>query len=225
MMKNITKINYLKHLLKSEKYSLEHQEYRKQRAFITFNSLIKKFTGKSFGAHQKLIDLGAANGTFVKIARKHGLVAQGLDVSDGINFETDLLPFQNETVDYFTAISLIEHIQCPGNILREIFRVLRSNGALIIVTPNWKYAYKEFYDDPTHLRAYSAKSLFFLLKSIGFSKVITVPWLVCKPNWMWTMPFAFQFARLLPFRGSKNTLIPEILKGKSKSILALAIKT
>jgi 2-polyprenyl-3-methyl-5-hydroxy-6-metoxy-1,4-benzoquinol methylase len=223
-MKQNDKENYLEHLLKTEKYSPKNQEYLKQRVFITFNLLIKKFSGAGFREKKQLIDLGAADGTFVKIAQKYGLIAKGLDVSDGINFETDLLPFPNETIDYFTAISLIEHIQSPVHILREVFRALRSNGALIIVTPNWKYTYKEFYDDPTHLRAYTAKSLFFLLKSIGFSRVFIVPWLVCKPHWMWTMPFAFQIARLLPFRSSKTPLIPGFFKGKSKSILALAIK-
>ena len=56
-------------------------------------------------------------------------------------------------------LSVIEHIQNPTNILKEILRVLKIGGILIIITPNFKYLHKNFYDDPTHIRPYTEKSL------------------------------------------------------------------
>ena len=85
--------------------------------------------------------------------------------------------------------------------MQECKRTLKDNGILIIVTPDWSLNVKNFYDDPTHIRPYTKKSLSFLLKSHGFKNVQVVPWLVCKPKWMWKIPFSFLLARLIPFRG------------------------
>jgi hypothetical protein len=43
---------------------------------------------------------------------------------------------------------------------------------------------------------------------------------------MWDLPRAFAFARyIIPFRGDAPAFIPEFLKGKSGTILAMAIST
>ena len=67
----------------------------------------------------------------------------------------------------------------------------------------------------------------FLLKIHGFSDIKIVPWLVCKPKWMWKIPFSFLLARLIPFGGakeSKNNFIPGFLRGKSKTLLVVCRK-
>ena len=103
-------------------------------------------------------------------------------------------------------------------------RVLKKDGLFILVTPNWKFDMKGFYDDPTHVKPYTTKSINFLLESFKFRNIKIVPWLVCKPSWMWKIPFSFELARIIPFRGSRNKLIPNFLKGKSKSILIICQK-
>ena len=55
--------------------------------------------------------------------------------------------------------SVIEHIYNPNNFLNEIKRILKKNGNLIIVTPNFRFSFKEFYDDPTHVKPYTEESL------------------------------------------------------------------
>jgi hypothetical protein len=109
-------------------------------------------------------------------------------------------------------------------LLSETLRVLKPGGAMIMVTPNWRYSYREFFDDPTHVHPYTERSMRFTLASAGFERSLVVPWIVCKPAWMWTMPMAFQVARAIPFRWSPTTLLPRVLTGKSKSILALGVK-
>ena len=93
-----------------------------------------------------------------------------------------------------------------------------------MVTPNWKYSYKDFYDDPTHKRPYTKKSLEFLLKSFNFEEIQIVPWLVCKPSWMWNIPLSFFISRNLPFKFSNNKFIPGFLKGKTKTLLVICKK-
>ncbi len=216
---------YLNALLRSDKYAPERQIQLKERVFVTFDSLLRHHGRSGLSAGKVLLDLGSADGALVTVARRHGLDAAGLDITDNIDFETDRLPFEDESFDVVTAMSLIEHLRSPDMMLRETLRILKPGGAMILVTPNWRFSYKFFYDDPTHVHPYSDRSMAFLLKGAGFKTVSVVPWLVCKPAWMWTMPYAFQVARFLPFRWSPSPLVPDFLKGRSKALLALAIKS
>ncbi|GGE40318.1 hypothetical protein GCM10007276_17050 [Agaricicola taiwanensis] len=215
---------YLNALLKSEKYDAARQIMLKERVFVTFDALRRHAGLAGLNAGQSLLDLGTADGALVKVAQSRGLYAVGLDVTDGINFETDRLPHDDDTFDTVTGVSLIEHLRSPNVMLNEIMRVLKPGGAAIFVTPNWRFSYRIFFNDPTHVHPYTDASMRFLLTGAGFDRVTVVPWLVCKPAWMWTIPLAFELARVIPFRWSQNPMIPEFLKGQSKSILAMAVK-
>ena len=61
------------------------------------------------------------------------------------------------------------------NFLTESFRVLKKDGFLILVTPDWEYNFKNFYNDPTHIRPYTQKSLKFFTKSFGYDQIKIVP--------------------------------------------------
>ncbi len=216
--------NYLSTLLKSEKYRPAMQAVLKERVFVTFDNLLAHCGRPRMASGQTLLDLGAADGALVEVARSKGLQATGLDVTDGLDFESDALPVRDNSVDVVTAVSLIEHLYAPRMMLAEALRVLKPGGAIILVTPNWRYSYLDFFDDPTHVHPFTAPSLAFTLKSAGFENGVVVPWIVCKPAWMWTMPMAFTVARCIPFRWSPRTRLPSVLTGKSRSLLALGVK-
>lgn len=89
------------------------------------------------------------------------------------------LPFSEDSFDFINWIEVIEHIPYhkADFYLREIKRVLKPNGILILTTPNypWKRLYdfkdaifhkkiKRFKDDSTHLCKYSLNKLKSLLK-------------------------------------------------------------
>ena len=214
---------YFISLKKQDEYEKKNQLFLKNRVFITFKNLIKTFFNKNIEKDQLLLDLGSADGTFVEVVKNNGLKSKGLDINE-INFENDKVNFQNESCDIITLNSVIEHINNPNNLLNEVKRLLKKNGFFIIVTPDWSLTYKTFFDDPTHVRPYTEKSLHSLLDSYGFKNIKIVPWLVCKPLWMWKVPFSFLLARLLPFKGGGSWFIPEFLKGKSKTLLAICTK-
>ncbi|MEM7746913.1 MAG: class I SAM-dependent methyltransferase [Pseudomonadota bacterium] len=216
--------NYLSTLLATDKYDRQNQIVLKDRVYRTFDALLQHTGRRALQPGQHLLDLGSADGSLVEVAANNGLIARGLDVTDNINFETDALPIESGTIDIVTAVSLVEHLHSPALMFSETLRVLKPGGAFILVTPNWRFSYREFFDDPTHVQPYTDRSIDFALNSAGFDHVLAVPWLVCKPSWMWTMPFAFQVARAIPFRWSPNTWVPRVLTGKSKTILAIGIK-
>ncbi len=215
--------NYFEGLKKTEKYSPEKQIYLKRRVLNTINNLIKAFFNDGLRKNQFLLDLGSSDGSLVKVAEEFGLKVKGLDVNE-INLETDKINLQNESCDVVTAISLIEHLNNPENLLTEVKRVLKKNAYLIIVTPNWTSNMKTFYDDPTHVHPYTINSLRFLLEYNGFRKIEVLPWLVNKPQWMWKFPFKFLLAKIIPFRGDAHNSIPKFLKGRSNTLLSICIK-
>jgi len=210
-------------LVGERKYASDRQIFLKTRVFETFDTLLRHRGHSGLKAGTRLLDVGSADGALVEIARRNAVQAAGLDVVDGIDFEKDPFPVADASLDVVTAVSVIEHLHSATNLLLEAKRCLVPGGAIIIVTPNWRYSARNFFDDPTHVKPYSPPGLHRHLVQHGFESVYVVPWLVKKPTWMWDLPKAFAVSRwLLPFRGDAPHYIPEFLRGRSGSLLAIA---
>ena len=197
----------------------------KRRVFDTFHNMLLHRGLEGLISGKKLVDLGAADLSFVKVCKEKGLDSIGLDISDNVNFESDSFPIESSSIDIVTATSVIEHLYSPANFMSEIWRILKPGSVVILVCPNWRYSFKSYFNDPTHVHPYTEVSLSRLFKSFNFENEYIVPWLVKKPAWMWDVPKAFFIAKwFIPFRGSSYRWIPEFLKGSSSSILAMALK-
>ena len=96
----------------------------------------------------------------------------------------------------------------------------------MICTPNFKYCYKTFYDDPTHVSPFTEISLRKFLKNYGMKKINIGPMVVDKSEIFWKIKFNFFLTSILPFtnhsfNGSK--LIPNFLRGKSTSLISVSV--
>ena len=112
-----------------------------------------------------------------KFFKKIGINSNGYDVNDGINFENDKFPNIDNSVSHVgEANSVIEHIYNPNNFLNEIKKILKKNGNLIIVTPNFRFSFKEFYDDPTRSKPYTESLK--ILEMYEFENIKILPWLL-----------------------------------------------
>ena len=47
-----------------------------------------------------------------------------------------ILPFENETFDIVTMLAVLEHLSYPEEILKEINRILKQDGRLILTVPS-----------------------------------------------------------------------------------------
>jgi len=199
-----------------------------ERVLITYNRLLNFLNCSQITTGKKILDLGSGDGSFVNVCKENNIDAFALDAySQKINFENDKLPYDDEYFDFVTLTSLIEHIVNPKILLQEINRVLKKNGFVIVTTPNFKYSYKIFYDDPTHVRPYTKISIERLLDFYDFEIVKTVPFMVNKSTIFWKIPFSFQIASMLPFKNHdlKNLFfIPNFLRGKSTAMTSVAKK-
>lgn len=113
--------------------------------------------GASKGTHEKVLELlgdingenvldcGAGKGSFTEqLVNKDGKVyACDIDPSrfrlkipfKKANFNNNI-PFKNSFFDKIVSIEVIEHLENPAIFIKELSRVIKKNGQLIITTPN-----------------------------------------------------------------------------------------
>ena len=95
-----------------------------------------------------------------------------------------MIPIKDNSVDFVTMNAVIEHISDPSNALSESHRILKTGGLLFIRTPNWSMDFKNFYNDPTHVKPYAPETLKNVLELFGFEVLFIKPGLV-KKSWFW----------------------------------------
>jgi SAM-dependent methyltransferase len=94
----------------------------------------------------RALDLGAGQGAISQALRDRGFEVTATDVNtsqfraSGVTcLKTDLnrpLPFSEGSFDLVMAVEILEHLESPRGLLREIFRVLRPGGLAVVTTPN-----------------------------------------------------------------------------------------
>jgi ubiquinone/menaquinone biosynthesis C-methylase UbiE len=94
-----------------------------------------------------LLDVGCWDGSFSQYSDEIEYV--GVDINlkalkkakrkkiEVIWASSDFLPFKSESFDMCSMIEVIEHLYLPGKAVEEIHRILKSNGKLILGTPNF----------------------------------------------------------------------------------------
>ncbi|MBI4088150.1 class I SAM-dependent methyltransferase [Candidatus Kaiserbacteria bacterium] len=196
------------------------KKFLNTRVFTTVDRFLRLKANCSLSG--RLLDLGSGDGEFVAYCNEKGLTAKGIDIADGVDFETDALPFPDHSYDVITMFSVIEHLKDPANVLTEIKRVLTTDGLLVVITPNVYTTKFHFWDDPTHARPYSPLSLASLMRMFRLKKIALGLWTVGKPSLLWALPEKLQFfvGAHLPFTGL-NRYAPGFLKGRSTTMLAI----
>ena len=98
----------------------------------------------------KILDLGAGAGIVPQMAFR-GLVKRvvGLDpdprvasnpyLDDAVASYAEVLPFQGETFDVIVSDNVFEHLSDPVTVLKEVKRVLKPGGYILLKTPNRKH--------------------------------------------------------------------------------------
>lgn len=131
--------------------------------------LLEKARRRFPGRDIEGVDLDPLN---VSICREHGLPAR-----EG---GCDALPFPDGSFDACLFVEVIEHLPAPEAALREIGRVLRPGGRLLLVFPNDRTfllarlalgMWREAFYDSGHLRQWTPRAVRGALEAAGFEVV------------------------------------------------------
>jgi 2-polyprenyl-3-methyl-5-hydroxy-6-metoxy-1,4-benzoquinol methylase len=123
-------------------YTLEgsdHESILRKKA----KEISRQFEATSSG--KKLLDIGAGTGIFLNAAREEGFDIYGTEFADlpiriasekyGIVLAKKTLEEDLSTYDVVTALSVLEHVERPYDLVKEAARILRPGGILAIYVP------------------------------------------------------------------------------------------
>lgn len=117
---------------------------RAAQLFGTLAALV----GAEPGAAVSLLDIGCSSGALLRSALHHGFVAEGVEPaaqaaefarSGGLNVFHGFLQdarYPSSSFDAVTLMEVIEHLPDPNALLKEVWRVLKPNGVLVVGTGN-----------------------------------------------------------------------------------------
>lgn len=118
-----------------------------------------------------VLDIGSGKGNHLVGFSRHGMMAVGVDKQDECvnvlegfeikqcNLEEEALPWANDSFDYVYSKSVLEHVFNTTNFIKESLRVLKPGGMAVLMTPDWRSQRDFFWDDYTHVKAFTRKGL------------------------------------------------------------------
>ena len=153
------------------------------RRDVLWQSLWRYYFSNLISPNDCVMDLGCGYGSFINAVTARRRIA--VDVwpefprflSPGIEAVvrpvTELDFLVDRTVDFAFASNLFEHLTQVE--FREVLEGLRnkltSRGTLTILQPNYRYAYREYFDDYTHSTVYSHVSICDFLASNDYEVI------------------------------------------------------
>lgn len=148
---------------------------------------IVRFLDDHIVGRKTILDLGAGYCDFINQVKAPRRVA--IDISEESDHYCDpevefvrasvldLSVLADDSVDLVHASNLLEHFDDDdlGVIISEIHRVLAPGGRLILLQPNYRLAYRHYFDDYTHKKVWTHVSLRDFLTAHHFRAVKDYP--------------------------------------------------
>lgn len=104
------------------------------------------------------------------------------------DWKIPVIPLQENTVDYILSTPFIEHLPSyldAMSFLIEAKRVLKSEGRILIIVPNYLNLKAIFYEDYKHNWITTKKRITDMLKDLGFEVTdlrYTIGWITMRQN-------------------------------------------
>lgn len=206
--------------LEDHEYSSEAEGRTKN--FKTIFKRMNRLQKKIAHPDKILLDIGAASGIFLNLAKQEGYGIEGIEPSDFLVKEAkELYGIQlfNGTVEDYktgkkfpvvTLLDILEHLVEPDNFMSKVDELVDENGLLVIVTPDinslackvtgkrwWHYRI-------AHINFFNRKALAYLLRKHNYD-------IILKKKYVWNFTLFYLATRVFPFLKEKKAL-QKILK-------------
>jgi SAM-dependent methyltransferase len=129
----------------------------------------------------RILDVGCGTGANLKMLAEYG-AAEGVDISQqAVDFcherglesvklgAAEDLPYEDDSFEIVTALDVIEHLDDDVAGLREMRRVLRPDGRLLLFVPAFMFLWGVQDDVSNHRRRYTLPSLLSAVEAAGFA--------------------------------------------------------
>lgn len=162
----------------------------RRRRLRDYHILAMKFLRRvGFNSIPKLLDVGCAEGSFIKAMEEIGLSVYGCDIAEEpIKFAKqeyqlknvecappDNLPGEWKNFDIITCFEVLEHVEQPLQFLKSLYSLLKFGGFLLLSVPHYdvlsnkrKKGGAEWDTPPEHLTRWPHRTLMLALEKIGF---------------------------------------------------------
>jgi SAM-dependent methyltransferase len=155
-----------------------HWWYTGRRKILT--SFIEDICRRVTDRRPRILDVGCGTGANLLMLSQYG-DAEGVDVSeDALAFcrerglekvklgAGEALPYDDGTFDLVTALDVVEHMDDDLAGLREMRRVLRPGGRVLLFVPTFMFLWGVQDDVSNHRRRYRLPELRRVLEQAGF---------------------------------------------------------
>ena len=157
------------------------------RREILWRTLVQHYFQPRIAPDGCVLELGAGYGNFINNVRARRRIAHDQwpefahHLAPGVESHagpvTDLSFLADDSVDFAFASNLFEHITQEdfASVLKQLRRKLKPQGTLTLLQPNYRYAFREYFDDYTHITPYSHLSICDFLQANSYDVVDCVP--------------------------------------------------
>jgi SAM-dependent methyltransferase len=205
---------------------LEDREYSEEAEGRTknFKTIFKRL--KRLKPGKSLLDVGAASGIFLNLAKQEGFEIEGVEPSTFLAEEAQKrygISMFKGTIEHYkpgrkftviTLLDIIEHLVNPVAFITTVDNLLEDNGLIVIVTPDvrslaarlmgkrwWHYRI-------AHINFFNLPSLRYLLDTYGYE-------ILMKKKYVWNFTLFYVASRIFPSLkkpDKENNALQKLLK-------------
>ena len=138
----------------------------KEAAKLISGTVLEIGSGEGYG----IIELASKADKYIAIDKYDSPIVDDLKEQNKVEFHKMNVPplrLDDNSVDYVVTFQVIEHIQDDQKFVKEIHRVLKPGGKLILTTPNILMSLSR---NPWHIREYNPTEMKDILKT-SFSDI------------------------------------------------------
>lgn len=156
-----------------------------------YAALVKRYAPTAGGTNRRLLELGSGLGHMLGLLQDD-FRCIGIDLIDYSIEQTkinapkaeayqqsadDLSPFPTGEFSAVVALHLVEHLPNPQDTIKQVNRLLKTDGVFLFATPNPSYSLRRYKDhktdaigkDPTHINVHEPSQWAAWVKASGFT--------------------------------------------------------
>ena len=173
---NIKPVSYFREVITAASFS--------EKTRLSRLNQMKEFVDKFGLSGKKVLEIGSGKGDMLDILEEAGLKASGIEASSKsveigrsanrkmiMGYIGAMNKIKGHPFDAFVSLNYIEHLPCPGRIIKNIYNNTSANAVGFVTVPNLDYLLEtkclyEFV--PDHLSYFTKRTLTYAFERNGF---------------------------------------------------------